>query len=471
MRYREGEVIAQRYQVINPVGTGSGGEVYKVWDKKRSTHLALKLLRPEWNSNPRLVANFIDEAKSLSNLQHPNIVRFYELVDYDDSAFFLMDYVEGVTLREILQGSTAPLPLNQILSIMTPLCKALHYAHQQNVIHCDVKPENIMMDQNGQVYLTDFGIAFTRGQEDNFLGKAGTPAYMAPEQIQGLGVLPQTDIYALGIILYEMFTGVKPFRGNSVSGEQPLNEGIRWEQVHTLPIPPIHINPMVGKLANDVILTCLNKNALLRYSDAIEFMHALEKTQIESTPINEEVKVQLEDADIHIPVRKKNVVPIFAIITAVTVISLVLAMGQSGENLPARTIIQPVTYDYQNACMEINIPLQDDAVLEECVTSVTVSNDGKIRINFRWELVSGSPNLGVNIPPDTNNHNMYILDDLGNRWDHISTGGGANQSVTLFIGDKKEGWFLFPSLPTESSGFYFVDEDNQGTTKLLERKW
>jgi len=105
------------------------------------------------------------------------------------------------------------------------------------------------------------------------------------------------------------------------------------------------------------------------------------------------------------------------------------------------------------------------------VTSVIVSNDGKMNINFRWELVSSSPNLGVNIPPDTNNRNMYIVDDLGNRWDHISTGGGANQDVTLYLGDYKEGWFLFPSLPEESSGFYFMDEDNQVRTELLEKKW
>ncbi|NLN36089.1 MAG: protein kinase, partial [Candidatus Cloacimonetes bacterium] len=111
MSYRVGEVIAQRYQVVNLIGTGSGGEVYKIWDKMRSTHLALKLLKPEWNSNPQLVSNFLEEAKSLSNLQHPHIVRFYELVDTGDSAFFLMDYVDGVTLRKVIKRSNGPLPL------------------------------------------------------------------------------------------------------------------------------------------------------------------------------------------------------------------------------------------------------------------------------------------------------------------------------------------------------------------------
>ena len=201
----------------------------------RSTHLALKLLKPEWNSNPQLVSNFLNEAKSLSNLQHPHILRFYELVDTGDSAFFLMDYVDGVTLRKVIKASNGSLPLKQILFFVTPVCKALNYAHQQSVIHCDVKPENIMIDQNGTVYLTDFGIALTRGNENNFLGTAGTPAYMAPEQIQGSVVSPQTDIYALGIVLYELFTGVKPFQGNKGSQQQTVSERIRWEQVRLQP--------------------------------------------------------------------------------------------------------------------------------------------------------------------------------------------------------------------------------------------
>ena len=215
MRFCEGQVVAQRYKVINLIGEGSGGEVYKVWDNKRSTYLALKLLKPEWNNNPQLIASFLDEAKSLANLQHPNIVRFYELVTDEDLTFFLMDYVDGITLRTIIKASPTPLPIDKILSIITPICRALHYAHQQKVIHCDVKPENILIDRNGFVYLTDFGIALHRGVESNIMGIVGTPTYMAPEQINGIGISPQTDVYALGVLLYELFTLVKPFQGKT----------------------------------------------------------------------------------------------------------------------------------------------------------------------------------------------------------------------------------------------------------------
>lgn len=470
MSYRVGEVIAQRYQVVNLIGTGSGGEVYKVWDKMRSTHLALKLLKPEWNSNPQLVSNFLDEAKSLSNLQHPHIVRFYELVDTGDSAFFLMDYVDGVTLRKVIKASYGSLPLKQILFFITPICKALNYAHQQNVIHCDVKPENIMIDQNGTVYLTDFGIALTRGNENNFLGTAGTPAYMAPEQIQGSVVNPQTDIYALGIVLYELFTGVKPFQGITGSQQQSVSERIRWEQVRLQPVPPAQINPLLDKHTNEVILKCLQKNPRQRYFDTIELMHALEEISTPKPTITKLNKEMEETKKDQVSVRKKPTVPlIIALIMVVLVISLAFAMGQSNRDPRVEIVRPPLIIHYPDACMDIQ--LQPDAILEECVTSVNIGNDGTVTVNFRWKLVSSPLNFGVNILADSNNHNMYLLDDLGNRLDHISTGGGTNQNVTLNLGDFKDGWFLFPALAAESSGFYFFDEDNQMSTGLLEKRW
>lgn len=469
MIYRIGEVISQRYQVIDLIGTGSGGEVYKVWDKMRSTHLALKLLKPEWNSNPKLVANFLEEAKSLSNLQHPHIVRFYELVDTGDSAFFLMDYVDGVTLRKVIKRSNGPLPLKQILSIVEPVCKALYYAHQQNVVHCDVKPENIMIDQKGNVFLTDFGIAFTRDIENNFLSTAGTPAYMPPEQIQSSVVSPQTDIYALGVVLYELFTGTKPFLGNMGSQQQSVSERIRWEQIHLQPVPPAQINPLLDKHTNEVILKCLQKNPPQRYSDTIALKQALEEITTPRLTIvvpTEEVEDTKKD---QVPARRKSSVPLMIVLVAVAlVISLALAMGQPND-VKLATVGMPLVFQYPDACM--NITLQPDVVLEECVTSAGVGTDGAVTVNFRWELVSSPLNYGVKILADFDNHNMYLVDDLGNRLDHVSTGGGTNQSLTLNLGDYKDGWFLFPALPVDSSGFYFIDEDNQVSTGLLEKKW
>lgn len=472
MRFREGQVVAQRYKVISLIGEGSGGEVYKVWDSMRSTYLALKLLKPEWNNNPQLIANFLDEANSLANLQHPNIVRFYELVTAEDSTFFLMDYVDGITLRTILRTSSTPLPLDKILSIIKPICWALNYAHQQKVIHCDVKPENILIDRNGLVYLTDFGIALHRGGESNTLGIAGTPTYMAPEQINGFGISPQTDIYALGVVLYELFTLVKPFKGNTGSGQGTTNDRIRWEHVNVFPVAPNQLNPKVGIEANDLILTCLNKNPHQRYYGTIELLDALEKLQIDKAIVSVETKEADRVSSEPVVARNRAAVPLLlAIIVVVIIVSLAFLSGKPAGNLLPSVESQSNTFFDENACMEVDMGSQVDAILNECVTGITIKNDGTIMLHFRWELVGSPQNFAVNIQADTNNNNMYIIDSNGNRLDHISTGGGTKQDVTLKAGDYKEGWFLFPALSPDAEGFYFVDDDNQVITDLLDRKW
>ena len=472
MRFCEGQVVAQRYKVINLIGEGSGGEVYKVWDNKRSTYLALKLLKPEWNNNPQLIASFLDEAKSLANLQHPNIVRFYELVTDEDLTFFLMDYVDGITLRTIIKASPTPLPIDKILSIITPICRALHYAHQQKVIHCDVKPENILIDRNGFVYLTDFGIALHRGVESNIMGIVGTPTYMAPEQINGIGISPQTDVYALGVLLYELFTLVKPFQGKTGPTQSTTNDRIRWEHVTMFPVAPNQINPKVGKDASEVILTCLSKNPNQRYTGTIELLDALEKLQIEKPNIPIETNKEDTVSKEPVPERSKATIPILlGIVTIVIVVSLFFLMGRPAGNLLPSEEIQPNVFFYENVCMEVDLRPQAEAVLEECVTDVAIRDDGKLLLNFRWELVGGSQNFAVNIQSDSDNYNMYIVDSLGNRLDHISTGGGTNQDIALKAGDSKEGWFLFPPLSPDAEGFYFVDDDNQVSTEFLEKKW
>lgn len=472
MRFREGQVVAQRYKVINLIGEGSGGEVYKVWDNKRSTHLALKLLKPEWNSNPKLIASFLDEAKSLANLQHPNIVRFYELVTDEDLTFFLMDYVDGITLRTILKESSTPLSLDKILSIITPICRALHYAHQQKVIHCDVKPENILIDRNGLVFLTDFGIALHRGCGSNILGIAGTPTYMAPEQINGVGISPQTDVYALGVLLYELFTLVKPFQGKTGSTQSSTNDRIRWEHVHIFPVAPNQVNSRIGKDLSEVILTCLSKNPYQRYPGTIELLDALEKLQIEKPNIPVEIKKEEPVSREPVLERRKATFPILlAVIMVAIIVSLFLLMGRPAGNLLPSQEIQPDVFYDENACMDVDLRPLAEAILEECVTGINVNSDGKIQVHFRWELIGSQQNLAVNIAADSNNYNMYIMDNLGNRLNHISTGGGTNQDVTLKAGDYKEGWFFFPSLSPDADGFYFVDDDNQVITDLLERKW
>jgi len=473
MRFVEGQLIAQRYRVENLIGIGSGGEVYKVWDEKRSTHLALKLLKPEWSNNPQLLASFEEEARSLAKLQHPNIVRYYEMVREDGLAFFLMDFIQGVTLRKLLKEERQALSLSKILSIVAPVCKALNYAHEQGIIHCDVKPENILIDQNENVFLTDFGIAHSTETTLDIIRSAGTPAYMSPEQIQKSQVSPQTDVYALGVILYEMFTGNKPFLGNSAPSLSSQNERIKWEQQYRMPTPPDQLMMFSGLNPSKVVLKCLAKQPQNRYLRTLDLLDALEKLQGDTVTINHEQKDADKPHDDPVKKRNKLIFPVLAGI-AVVVIVLGLALGSVKPPPPPPPTPPPppppISAQY-NACMEVVSGLKDKYTLLECVTSVDVNDDGTLRVNFHWELVSASPGVGVTIQADTYNLNMYVLDDLGNRWNHIATGGGTDQTVTLKSGDIKEGWFLFPSIPSDANGFFFVDEDNQVRTELLKRKW
>jgi serine/threonine-protein kinase len=275
MRLQTGTLVANRYRVDKLVGEGGLAEVYKVWDTLRATPVALKLLRSEWATRSLILEKFHTEADVLSRLQHPNIVRFYELVQLQDLVFIIMDYVEGHTLRDEIRMAKGGMSVEKILAILQPVCTALHYAHSQGVIHCDVKPENILIDNLGQVKLMDFGIAqiLERGV-DEILG-AGTVAYMAPEQILGQKILPQTDQYAIGIILFELLCGQKPFQGRYSQGS--ISERIRWEQVNSEPPFLKQINPTIYTGWDEIIQRSLKKDYRLRYPSILDFLFAIDE--------------------------------------------------------------------------------------------------------------------------------------------------------------------------------------------------
>ena len=199
-----GKTLAGRYRIETFLGKGGMAEVYKVWDQKKNVHLAMKILHADLAEDKIFLRRFEREAQTLAKLQHPNIVRFYSLERDDDLVYMLMDYVEGTTLRKEIFRSVGPFSAKRILEIMKPVGAALFFAHQSGYVHCDVKPANIMLHKNGTVYVSDFGIARVTESATVTMVGAGTPAYMAQEQARGEMPAPQTDIYALGVILFEM---------------------------------------------------------------------------------------------------------------------------------------------------------------------------------------------------------------------------------------------------------------------------
>ena len=284
-----GRIINNRYQVLELLGRGGMAEVYKAWDKQRGVALAMKVLREDLAEDKVFLKRFQREADSLARLQHPNIIRFFGLEQEGRLAFILMDFIDGSTLRGEIFDAGQPLPISRILQVILPVCNALHYAHQHGLAHCDVKTANIMTDRHGKVYLTDFGIARMTDAATSTMVGAGTPAYMAPELVQGHDPTPQSDIYALGIVLYEMATGgERPFNGERAAATGTTAEKVRWEQINLPPIPPSRYNPRLLPALQQIILRSLHKDPQKRFSSALEMAVALEQSvqssQLANTP-------------------------------------------------------------------------------------------------------------------------------------------------------------------------------------------
>ena len=277
MKPTPGDVLLNRYRIDEELGRGGMAAVYKVWDNQRNVFLAMKMLREDLAEDKVFLRRFKREAQTLAALQHPNIVRFYGLEQEGLLAFMLMDYVDGVPLRrEIFQRGEA-FPPQRLLAVTGPLTSALHYAHTEGRIHCDIKPGNILIDSAGHVLLSDFGIARMTDSATMTLAGAGTPAYMAPELIRGGEPTPQTDIYALGVVLFEMVTGgERPFTGEQATVTGSTGEKVRWEQSHLDPPSPRRWNPDLPEAAEAAILTCLAKNPVERYAGVLDLYNDLQ---------------------------------------------------------------------------------------------------------------------------------------------------------------------------------------------------
>src|SRR5690606_13585986 len=210
-----GQTLGNRYRFEQKLGEGTFAHVYRITDLHRQATLAAKVLRPEIARDPAVYGRFQREAAVLARLQHPHIVRYYDIVDLHGLLFILLDYVPGKTLEDVLSSRDPILRPYASISYLTPIVTALQYAHNEGIIHRDLKPANVLIHENNTVLITDFGIArILNIASDLTLGATiGTPLYMAPEQISGGTITPATDTYALGVMLYRMYTGQAPFRG------------------------------------------------------------------------------------------------------------------------------------------------------------------------------------------------------------------------------------------------------------------
>lgn len=282
-----GKKLASRYQLLERVGGGGMAVVYKAKDILLDRIVAVKILRPQYALDDDFVHRFRREAQAAARLSHPNVVSIYDVGVEEDIHYIVMEFVEGPTLKEYITQS-APLPLREAVDIARQIAEALEHAHQHHIIHRDIKPHNILLGKNLRVKVTDFGIAraVTSSTITHTGSVLGSVHYFSPEQARGGITGEKSDIYSLGIVLYEMLTGTLPF-----SGDSPISVALKHLQDSFT--EPRKLNPLIPQSVENIILRCLAKDPLLRYASATELIADL-YTCLNPERANEQ-KIDLEE--------------------------------------------------------------------------------------------------------------------------------------------------------------------------------
>lgn len=260
-----------RYEILEELGQGAMGVVYKARDPLIDRVVAIKTINlgHALDEKDRHEERFYQEARAAGRLSHPNIVTIHDIGESEDIAYIAMEFLQGRELRDIMnEGEQLALP--QILAIATQVARGLAYAHEHGIVHRDIKPSNIMLVRDGHVKITDFGIArmSTSGVRTQTGMVLGSPKYMSPEQVLGKTIDARSDIFSLGVTLYEMLTGMAPFRGDNVNV-------IMYQTLNVTPPPPSTLNPQVPEMLDYILAKALEKDLESRYQTALELAEDL----------------------------------------------------------------------------------------------------------------------------------------------------------------------------------------------------
>jgi serine/threonine-protein kinase len=506
------KVSSGRYKIIKELGRGGMAIVYQAEQTDQHRTVALKVLPPQLMLDETFVRRFLHEARTASALDHPNIVPVYDFGEQEGTYYIAMRFVNGEALSARL-AREHKMPLAETIRVLQPIADALDYAHARGIVHRDVKPANIMIEPDGTPVLMDFGIA--KAADMTQLTRSGmmmgTPKYMAPEQVTGKSADARTDIYALGVVCYEMLAGRPPFEG-----ETPT---ILHAHAYETPPPLRTLNSDIPEIVAAVIEKALAKDPEERYQSPSTFIQDLEKAQAGTLimpPRPARLAAEAPTGAMPAPPvpAKKHAL---ALPLGIVGILIVLAVGgwlafpamrgspqlaflfpaTATPPLPATATVPPTLAPipptptliptetpiptrtptpfppgkYAVTKCVTTLPLgSEDVKMIWCAVGLEILPDGKMKISTTWRP-EFDPALGqLHKSSDKGNKFMYLKDNLGNRYDQLDAGAAAAEAMLLDTGQTIEGWFVFPPAHPGATTFIFQNDDQHVAIEGIELK-
>ncbi len=267
---RKGTVVDERYRLKEKIGSGGMADVWLAFDRELDRQVAVKILHDRFAQDNEFVERFRREAQSAAGLQHPNVVSIFDRGAFRDTYFIAMEYVEGPQLKQLVKGGMG---IEDALDFTRQILNAARFAHRKGIVHRDLKPQNVLIDEDGRARVADFGIARGESSDITATGSVmGTAQYLSPEQAQGKETTPRSDIYSIGVILYEALTGEVPFGGDSAVA-------VALKQVSEAARRPSSINPAIPPALDAVVMRALAKDPEARFKDADAFLKALDAAE------------------------------------------------------------------------------------------------------------------------------------------------------------------------------------------------
>ena len=414
------------YKILSLIGSGGMGSVYLAEHAQMHRKVAIKVLLPQFMANSEIKLRFKNEASTLAHLQHPNIVGLYDYLEDESGLYLIMEYVDGTQLDDFIRLVTGPMPENRAVPLMIAILNAFSYAHQKGIVHRDIKPANILVTPDDSVKILDFGIARILGDGNHNLTKTGTQMgtifYMSPEQVQGKKADFRSDIYSLGVTIYQMLTGLNPYEG--LTTEYEVYSKIVKEDLPS----PHDIYPGVPLYLSNILAKALHKNPDQRFQTCEDFLNAIaSKHVIQAENILKEAPVSEQTVSSQ-PYPKENkqkpkAVKVIATILGailVVVIGMIVFKDSDGDGF----------MDINDSCKE------ERGTLKGCLDS---DGDGVKDTDDSCPLIEGSKNhKGC---PDTDQDGVYDNED------NCPTESGLQEDAGC------------PKLDSDNDGVY--DEDDE----------